>query len=225
MRQKPIGKKLKDELTKRFDTTTRPDLYKSELMGRKRKESESYLELGNAIRTLAHKAYPSLSNTVRDELAKDQFLRALDKSELALRVRHANPKTLDEAIRMTLEWEAVERDVAGKFQTTDKTTVAAVNEDQGACASVGKQDKTEQLIDMMTEMLKIMKEDRQHNKQSQERERRGQMRYSGDNKCWNCNERGHISRNCPKQKSRKCYNCGKPGHLSRSCPEPRDEGN
>ena len=101
--------KLKTELTTRFDTTTRPDLYKSELMGRKKKPSETYLEMGNSIRTLARKAYPTLSNNVRDELAKDQFLRGLDKTELALKVRHANPKTLDEAIRMALESEAVEK--------------------------------------------------------------------------------------------------------------------
>lgn len=216
---------LKGELTKRFDTTTRPDLYKSEFMGRKKKGSETYLELGNAIRTLARKAYPSLSNIVRDELAKDQFLRALDKPELALRVRHANPKTLDEAIRMALEWEAVEKDVTGKYGPSDKTTMATVQEDQGACASVGKQDKTEQLLDMMTEMLKIMKEDREQHKQRRGREERGQPSYAGDNKCWNCNGRGHISKNCPQPNSRKCYNCGKSGHISRSCPEPRKSGN
>lgn len=87
-------KKLLAELGTRFDTTTRPDLYKSELMGRKKKDTESYLELGNSIRTLARKAYPSLSNAVIDELAKDQYLRGLDKTELALKVRHANHKTL-----------------------------------------------------------------------------------------------------------------------------------
>ena len=98
--------KLKAKLTARFDTTTRLDLYKSEFMGRRKKPSETYLEMGNSIRTLARKAYPSLSNNVRDELAKDQFLRGLDKTELALKARHANPKTLDEAIGMTLECQS-----------------------------------------------------------------------------------------------------------------------
>ena len=80
-------------------------------MGRRKRDFETYLELGNAIRSQARTAYPSLTSNVRDELAKDQFLK---KSELTLRVRRANPKSLDEAIRMTLEWEAVEQDVRGK---------------------------------------------------------------------------------------------------------------
>jgi hypothetical protein len=155
-------KKLKDELTSRFDATTRPDHCKSEFMGRRKKDSEIYLELGNTIRSLDRKAHPSLTSKVRDELAKDQFLRALEKTELALRVRHANPKSLDEATRMTLEWEAVERDVKGKNENSEKLVAAATSDDDGACASViQKSDKSNQVIDLMTEMFKEMREDRQ----------------------------------------------------------------
>jgi len=58
-------KKLTTELGTRFDTTTRPDLYKSEFMGRKKKRDRKLLRMGNSIRTLARKAYPSLSISVR----------------------------------------------------------------------------------------------------------------------------------------------------------------
>jgi hypothetical protein len=40
--------------------------------------------------------------------------------------------------------------------------------------------------------------------------------------CHNCNEEGHISRNCPQNKeSRKdtCYVCGSTGHFARNCPK------
>ena len=42
-------------------------------------------------------------------------------------------------------------------------------------------------------------------------------------KCFNCNEIGHISRNCPNKRSKnsnalkKCRHCGKPGHEEKSC--------
>jgi hypothetical protein len=39
-------------------------------------------------------------------------------------------------------------------------------------------------------------------------------------KCYNCNEVGHISRDCKKEKKQqtaKCFNCGKPGHQMREC--------
>ncbi|CAG2228923.1 unnamed protein product [Mytilus edulis] len=183
--------KLKAELTARFDTTTRPDLYKSEFMGRRKKPSETYLEMGNSIRTLARKAYPSLSNNVRDELAKDQFLRGLDKTELALKVRHANPKTLDEAIRMTLEWEAVEKDVKDTNTAPEQKILATMTEETGACASINP-SKTDELIGLMTEMMKLMKEDKERTTVSSRYQPRGRGGYGRgseeenqkDLQCW-----------------------------------------
>ena len=229
-------KKLRTELGTRFDTTTRPDLYKSEFMGRKRKETESYLELGNSIRTLARKAYPSLSNSVRDELAKDQFLRGLDKTELALKVRHANPKTLDEAIRMTLEWEAVEKDVKNLNKGPEPKVLAVKSEENvGACANIAS-NKTDELIGLMSEMLKMMKDDREAG-QFDGGQRRGRGRGQRVVQCWNCKENGHTSRECQKPSagapnfqqgpnaSIRCWNCGKNGHLSRNCPAQQKQGN
>lgn len=37
-------------------------------------------------------------------------------------------------------------------------------------------------------------------------------------KCFNCSEVGHISRECPKPPKKTCYNCGEEGHISRDCP-------
>ncbi|VDI48101.1 Hypothetical predicted protein [Mytilus galloprovincialis] len=223
--------KLKAELTARFDTTTRPDLYKSEFMGRRKKPSETYLEMGNSIRTLARKAYPSLSNNVRDELAKDQFLRGLDKTELALKVRHANPKTLDEAIRMTLEWEAVEKDVKDTNTAPEQKILATMTEETGACASINP-SKTDELIGLMTEMMKLMKEDKERTTVSSRYQPRGRGGYGRgqrggnqkDLQCWTCYDFGHTSRECHKNrqtgkrgKPGGCWTCGRPGHMSRDC--------
>lgn len=232
--------KLKSELAARFDITTRPDLYKSELMGRKKRPNETYLELGNSIRTLARKAYPTLPNNVRDELAKDQFLRGLDRTELALKVRHANPKTLDEAIRMALEWEAVERDVKGTNTVADQKVTAMMSEvEPTTCASVS-QSKTDELIGLMTDMMKMMKEDREKARQPSGYQRRGRGNFSRgqrgrgqrDLQCWNCNEYGHTSRDCQNSrpggsrvKAGACWTCGKSGHLSRDCPDSQHQGN
>ena len=56
-------------------------------------------------------------------------------------------------------------------------------------------------------------------------------RDDSDKECYNCNEKGHVSRDCPKPVNpdaprrvtrdpadKKCFNCGNKGHLSRDCP-------
>ena len=48
--------------------------------------------------------------------------------------------------------------------------------------------------------------------------------------CYNCNQEGHMSRDCTKDRVDRnerrggggggdCYKCGKPGHFARECPE------
>ena len=112
-------------------------------------------------------------------------------------------------------------------------------EEPAACASVS-QSKTDELIGLMTEMMKMMKEDRERARQPSRFQRRGRggfnrgQRGGGqrDLQCWTCNEYGHTSRECQNSrqvgargKSGGCWTCGKPGHLSRDCPDSPNQGN
>ncbi|ESO90373.1 hypothetical protein LOTGIDRAFT_164300 [Lottia gigantea] len=143
---------LEDELKRRLDGTRRPDLYKSEFLTRIKKSDEGYLDFSNALRILARKEYPIVSVGIRDELARDQFLRGLGGVDISLKVRHMNPATLDDAVRMSIEWEAVERDV--RNQSANKPT-PVVSDLTGA---VGGQtaSKTDELISLMTKLLSGM---------------------------------------------------------------------
>lgn len=37
--------------------------------------------------------------------------------------------------------------------------------------------------------------------------------------CWNCQEIGHSSRDCPRRRRQTCFNCRREGHISRFCPD------
>ena len=41
---------------------------------------------------------------------------------------------------------------------------------------------------------------------------------SGPSRCFNCAEKGHRSRECPRPQSTMCYNCQESGHISVACP-------
>ena len=50
------------------------------------------------------------------------------------------------------------------------------------------------------------------------------FRSRNNQRCYNCQREGHISRDCTQPPGAKtCYNCGMEGHLSRDCSEPRKE--
>ncbi|XP_018372827.1 PREDICTED: protein lin-28 homolog B-like [Trachymyrmex cornetzi] len=44
-----------------------------------------------------------------------------------------------------------------------------------------------------------------------------------ENKCYNCNETGHIARNCskPKRKRGSCFKCGATDHRLQACPQKK----
>ena len=77
----------------------------------KQEQNEIILDLGNKIRTLARKTYPEIDAQLRDELARDQFVHALTKVDMTLKLHHNMPDTLDDAIRMAIDWQTVEIDV------------------------------------------------------------------------------------------------------------------
>lgn len=46
--------------------------------------------------------------------------------------------------------------------------------------------------------------------------------FSGQRRCYNCGNNGHISRDCTETgsaDSKRCYNCQGSGHISRDCPQ------
>ena len=66
---------LKGALTARFSPTEHLELHKTEFKLRKRNKNQKLTDLVENIRRLATQAYPNIDESLKEELAKDQFDR------------------------------------------------------------------------------------------------------------------------------------------------------
>ena len=182
---------LMGALEKRFAPPNIEELYKSELRGRRHRQGESLLESGQSIRRLVSLAYPAAPLEVLNTLSKDSFLNALTDPEVRLKILRARPSTFDETMQVAVELEAcmkAEENRAGKNQRIVREVDVARAESDKCESEVSKLRKdVQQLKDIITQQAEL----RDGNI------RRGPPRRRRDVECYNCHERGHISRNCP----------------------------
>eukprot|EP00731_Ephydatia_muelleri_P036553 Em0276g5a len=93
-------------LAKRFNPDSKREVYVAELHSRNRRKEEDWATYADILKGLADKAYPDLEEAARERLALNQFLSELDKPQVAFGVRQGRPKSLDEAVSLTIELES-----------------------------------------------------------------------------------------------------------------------
>ena len=106
---KPDYQTLVRALEERFAPPSQTELYRVQMRERHQRAGESLPELGQAIRRLANLAYPTAPTEIRETLSKDQFVDALQDSEMRIRIKQARPKYLNDAIQLAVELEAYNR--------------------------------------------------------------------------------------------------------------------
>ena len=202
---------LKEALTKRFDTTKYTERYKSEFKFIKRGKDEGLHELANRVRRLVSLAYPNIEAKFRDELARDQFLDALDSREFRLKVRQSRPKSLDEAVDIAAEIETMElAEERRRFKAVHATEFPSYKLEQQSTTSSNNLECLvkesfkiiEQNTAVMREMISALKV---------KEERGGYHGYDNNRK-----SRGNTGN--------ACFHCGKVGHFIASCPEKKGNG-
>ena len=97
---------LVEKLANRFGSVHRSEIYRTQLKSRSRNRGESIPELAQAVKKLVRQAYPGVNKDVIETLSTDNFIDALNDSEIRLRVRELGPKTLAEAERTALRLES-----------------------------------------------------------------------------------------------------------------------
>lgn len=92
-------------LEERFAPLYQMELYRVQLKERKQRASESLPELGQTIRRLVNKAYPTAPGEVRETLAKEHFLDAFVNTEMRIKIKQARPIDLNTAVCLAVELE------------------------------------------------------------------------------------------------------------------------
>ena len=98
--------RLVTALTSRFEPENQANMYKSQLNSIFRKSGQTLPELGQEIRRVTRLAYPTAPIEIRDQLAKDSFVRAVSDPKIQLSIFQRDPKTIDDCIRFGLDYEA-----------------------------------------------------------------------------------------------------------------------
>lgn len=174
-------------LKKRFDPDSKKELYVAELHTRARQRDEDWASYGDALRTLADKAYGDLEEKARERLALTQFLAHIQNPQVAFGVRQKRPETVEAAVVATIELESylASRTDLCRGPSSAAAAVAAVNPEP---LSEGLRLLNERLEKL--EVLVVSQPD------SRSRKRRGNDVRETRPICWNCSKKGHIARNC-----------------------------
>ena len=156
-------------------------------------------------------AYPNIEAKFRDELARDQFLDALDSREFRLKVRQSRPKSLDEAVDIAAEIETMElAEERRRFKAVHATEFPSYKLEQRSttcsnnleCLVKESFKIIEQNTAVMREMISALKV---------KEERGGYHGYDNNRK-----SRGNTGN--------ACFHRGKVGHFIASCPEKKENG-
>lgn len=166
-------------LQRRFGQCNQPGVLRAELTNRQRQPGEPLRMLANDIETLSRKAYAHMPAVVQNELARDQFIRALLPKELRVQTQLAHPRSLQEALELAAEREAVGA-AAGSY---NEPIARAVVHDSPS------QEKPIWAAEL-TELIRAVSLQTAQNNPNPRRT---------PPVCWTCGLQGHISRRCPKR--------------------------
>ena len=96
------------ELENRFSPAEREATFKIAFRNRTKKDNETPMQCGYALRGLASKAFPTISLNAQEQWVLDQFVNGLENSEIRKHVQFAHPRNLLEVISLAVECECFE---------------------------------------------------------------------------------------------------------------------
>jgi len=243
--------KLIKRFKSRFGTEGQSSLYRSQMRTRKRAKKEPLQTLYHDINRMAGLAYPGKSSIHRELAAIDAFIDALGDSNMRMRVRDKEPKSLDHALHIALLAEAnleakpVAAPEDSQARTNNYKARVVQNVHKPATnAQAASVESINDRCDKICEMLESMCQDKlpgtaavQRTDASTTGAAPSTPTSNANITCYKCGNLGHYATSCPKSTSGTkrgsakgpmgCYSCQGFGHMARNCPkaEMKEEEN
>lgn len=174
-------------LTSRFEPVNQQNMYKAQMNSLYRKPGQALPEMAQEIRRITRLAYPSAPIDIRNQLAKDCFIRAINDSKLQLSIFQREPKSIDDCVRFGVEYESFivdqKRLQSGK-QGLRMINANDQNEDEIHVRLAKISDQIEKLNNQSHKISKVIT-------------------------CFYCGNKGHIKKECRKFEWDKKHNCVK----------------
>lgn len=158
-----------------------------------REPGENLYKLGQDIRVMARRAYPSDSDDFIDRISKEQFIKSLGNCQLRFLVKMAKPENLEDSIRQSLEIEAL---IKAETLGAKSKGVFSLNENENKDE---KKVDSENILPLINQNMKLMESSLNVMKEVAE-SLKELRRDRSSLTCWFCNQRGHVKSNCLKFK-------------------------
>ena len=203
-----------ENLMRQFSPKGNELQWQRRLQTRRQQPGEQLVEFAGALRVLADKAYPNWTSGQRGEVLRNQFIQGVSSPSVQLRLMCEMPDTLEGALSLAVQQQSVETAQQHLYKEMHRGEAAAMalqqrsdEEDtrtESASNAMSRDSARETFDPRFVEMSKELR--RLSSELSQLRggpSRRGSQwqhgqRGRGRPTCWNCGERGHIRRNCPR---------------------------
>lgn len=189
-------------LKNRFGTSHQTELSRMKFKNRVKQRDESLPELAEDIERLSRLSYPDAPPTLRDVLARDQFVDALPEEDTRLRIKQERPQTLRRALESALELESF--NIAARQRqrvsreaelTVHPSSLTYDSRQQSHLTTVNQLDEGNIQVSQIVERLERSMKQCLDGVLEALKQRKQSWRGPG---CWNCGELDHIRRNCPK---------------------------
>ena len=153
---------LVGELNYRYNPAQREYTYKIEFRGRLKRNNETAMQYGYALRRLVSKAFPNVDRECQEQLVLDQFVMGLVNMDIKRHVQFGHPNDLNQAISLAAEFESFDQNSLHK---TFKPTNSMYDQNASVNAVCDEHVNTDLLNKLFAKLDKSMSEIEKLNKE------------------------------------------------------------